>query len=296
MVTTSTDTISPTDHHSWHRKLWAQGGWVRTLNVVLLSLFACVMIYPFLWLVFGSFKTNIDIISQPIQLLPRDWTTEGFDKVWGTSGLPRAYANSLFISSLVVLSTLITSSLGGYVFARLQFPGRQIVFYFILATTMVPFVTLLIPLYLVMLDLGLLNTYAGLWIPAAVSSFGIFLCRQFIQGIPQDLYDAAKVDGAGDFRIYLEIILPLIRPVLSALAIFSFLSAFNSYLWPLVALNDQDLYTLPLILVQISTTMGVSNYQAIMAGSLLASLPTIAIYLIFQKNFVKGIALSGIKG
>ncbi len=278
------------------QQFWANGEWVKTIIVLALTLFALVMVYPFLWLVFGAFKTNVDIVTQPVQLLPRAWTTDGIEMVWNTSGLPRAYANSLFISALVVFSTLLTSSLGGYTFARLQFPGRDLVFYFILATTMVPFVTLLIPLYLVMLDLKLLNSYAGIWIPAAVSSFGIFLCRQFIVGIPNDLYDAAKVDGAGDFRIYWEIILPLIRPALSALAIFSFLGAFNMYLWPLVALNDQDLYTLPLILVQISTSMGVSNYQAIMAGSLLASVPTIVVYLIFQKNFVRGIALSGIKG
>lgn len=277
-------------------RLWANGAWVKTVIVLLLSLFALGMLYPFMWLVFGSFKTNTDIVTQPIQLLPREWTTQGFDMVWGTSGLPRAYFNSIFVSSLIVFSTLFTSSLGGYVFARLHFPFKQLVFYFILSTTMVPFVTLLIPLYLVMLDLGLLNSYAGLWIPGAVSSFGIFLCRQFIQGIPQELYEAARIDGASDLRIYWQIILPLIRPVLSALAIFSFLGAFNSYLWPLVILNDQDLYTLPLILVQISTSMGVSNYQAIMAGSLLASIPTIAVYLIFQKNFVRGIALSGIKG
>lgn len=278
------------------RKLWANGEWVRTLIVLLLALFSLVMIYPLLWMIFGAFKTNVDIVSQPIQLMPREWTTEGITTVWNSSGLPRAYANSLFICALVVTSTLITSSLGGYTFARLKFPGRDIIFYFILATTMIPFVTLLIPLYLVMLDLKLLNTYAGIWLPAGVSSFGIFLCRQFILGIPNDLYDAAKVDGASDFRIYWQIILPLIRPALSALAIFSFLGAFNMYLWPLVALNDTSLYTLPLLLVQLGTTMGVTDYQVIMAGSLIASFPTVIVYLIFQKNFVKGIALSGIKG
>ncbi len=278
------------------QKLWAHGEWVKTLIVILLSLFALAMIFPLLWMVFGAFKTNVDIVTQPIQLLPREWTTEGISTVWHTSGLPRAYANSLFICALVVASTLITSSLGGYIFARLHFPGRDIIFYFILATTMIPFVTLLIPLYLVMLDLHLLNTYAGIWLPAGVSSFGIFLCRQFILGIPNDLYDAAKVDGASDFRIYWQIILPLIRPALSALAIFSFLGAFNMYLWPLVALNDTSLYTLPLYLVQLGTSMGVTNYQVIMAGSLLASIPTVVVYLLFQKNFVKGIALSGIKG
>lgn len=287
---------SPVQHIGYPEKLWVHGAWVKTLIVILLIFASLVMILPVLWLVFGAFKTNVDIVTPPVQLLPRDWTTDGIRTVWNTSGLPRAYANSLLISAMVVASTLLTSSLGGYAFARLNFPFKNLIFYFILATTMIPFVTLLIPLYLVMLDLHLLNTYAGIWLPAAVSSFGIFLCRQFIVGIPNDLYDAAKVDGASDFRIYWQIILPLIRPALSALAIFSFLGAFNMYLWPLVALNDEKLYTLPLILVQIGTSMGVSNYQLIMAGSLLASIPTVAIFLIFQKNFVKGIALSGIKG
>jgi len=281
---------------SWLQRIGKSGGWVTLVIWLLLTVFAVAMVYPFLWLVFGSFKTSSDILAQPIQLLPREWTLSGFRLIWNQSGLPRAYVNSMVVSGLIVFSTLLTSSLGGYVFARLQFPGRQLLFYFILSTTMVPFVTLLIPLYIVMLDLGLLNTYAALWIPAGVSSFGIFLCRQFIIGIPQELYEAAKVDGASDFRIYMEIILPLIRPVLSALAIFSFLGSFNSYLWPLVVLNDENLYTLPLILVQVSTTMGVTNYQGVMAGSLLASIPTLLVYVIFQRNFVKGIALSGIKG
>ena len=281
---------------SWLQRIGKSGGWVTLVIWLLLTVFAVAMVYPFLWLVFGSFKTSSDILAQPIQLLPREWTLSGFRLVWNQSGLPRAYVNSMVVSGLIVFSTLLTSSLGGYVFARLQFPGRQLLFYFILSTTMVPFVTLLIPLYIVMLDLGLLNTYAALWIPAGVSSFGIFLCRQFIIGIPQELYEAAKVDGASDLRIYMEIILPLIRPVLSALAIFSFLGSFNSYLWPLVVLNDENLYTLPLILVQVSTTMGVTNYQGVMAGSLLASIPTLLVYVIFQRNFVKGIALSGIKG
>jgi multiple sugar transport system permease protein len=275
---------------------WVSGRWVNTLIGVILGLLALAMIYPFMWLVISSFKTSSDILTLPVKLLPRVWTLSGFDLVWNDSMLPRAYLNSIGVSTAIVITTLFTSSLGGYVFARLDFPGRQILFYFILATTMVPFMTLLIPLYLVMLKLGLLNTYAALWLPAGVSSFGIFLCRQFILGIPQDLYEAAKLDGATDLAIYYQIILPLIRPVLAALAIFSFLGSFNSYLWPLVVLNDERLYTLPLVLVQISTTMGGTNYQAVMAGSVLACIPAIVVYLLFQRNFVRGIALSGIKG
>jgi multiple sugar transport system permease protein len=263
---------------------------------LLLTIGAFAMIYPFLWMVFGAFKSNQDIITQPIQILPREWTLVGFREVWNTSGLPRSYVNSLFISFAILITTLFTSSIGGYAFARLNFPLRQVLFYFVLSTTMVPFLTLLIPLYLVMNDLNLLNSYWALWIPAGVSSFGIFLCRQFILGIPVDLYEAAKLDGATDFGIYVQIILPLIRPVLSALAIFSFIASFNSFLWPLVVLNDEKLYTMPLILVRISQTQGGTNYQAAMAGSLLASIPTIVVYLIFQRKFVKGISLSGIKG
>jgi ABC-type glycerol-3-phosphate transport system permease component len=143
--------------------------------------------------------------------------------------------------------------------------------------------------------LGLLNSYAGVWLPGAASSFGIFLSCQFIYTVPRDLYESAKIDGCGDWGIYWRIILPLIKPVLSLLAITTFFGSFNNYLWPLVVLTNQDLYTLPLILVQISSTFGTLNYQVIMAGAVLASIPTIVVYLIFQRNFVQGIALSGIK-
>lgn len=275
---------------------WTSGRWVPIAIGVLLTVGAFAVVYPFLWMVFGSFKTNTDIITEPIQILPREWTLVGFEEVWSETGLARAYINSLGVSTAIVATTLLTSSLGGYIFARLEFPGRQLLFYFVLSTTMVPFITLLIPLYLVMYDMKVLNTYWALWIPAGFSSFGIFLCRQFIIGIPRDLFEAAKLDGASDFAIYVQIILPLIRPVLSALAIFTFLDSFNSFLWPLVVLNDEELYTLPLILYRIMQTEGGTNYQVAMAGSLLTSIPVILVYLLFQRNFVRGIALSGIKG
>ena len=273
-----------------------QRRWGTIALYVLMSLISVLMFYPFLWLIFSSFKTAADILTLPVQLLPRQWTLSAFEMVWQNTSLPRAYVNSIGLTVVIVASVLFTSSLGGFVFARLRFRGRDLIFIFILCTTMIPFVTLLIPLYLVMQKLGVLDTYLAVFIPAAVSSFGIFLCRQFVFNIPRDLYDAAKMDGCGDFLTYFYISLPLMRPVLSALAIFTFLGAFNSYLWPLVVLNDQRLFTLPLILGQLSSTFGTTNYQGVMAGSLLACLPTLAVYLIFQRNFVRGIALSGIKG
>ena len=270
--------------------------WIRFLIGIILASFSVAMFYPFLWLLFSSFKTGADIIALPVRLLPRKWTLSAFQMVWTRANLARAYANSLGVSGAIVVTILFTSSLGGFVFARLEFPGRKILFYFILSTTMVPFITLLIPFYLIMMRLRMVNSYIGLWFPSAVSAFGIFLCRQFIYGIPGELYDAAKMDGCGDFGIYYRIILPLLKPVLAALAIFDFLGSFNAYLWPLVSLSKHELYTLPLLLAMISNTFGGTNYQGVMAGSLLACIPPLLVYILFQRHFVRGIALTGIRG
>ncbi|MDQ1300300.1 MAG: multiple sugar transport system permease protein, partial [Chloroflexota bacterium] len=211
------------------------------------------------------------------------------------ANLPRAYLNSMLVTSATVLSVLFTSSLGGYVFARLDFPGRRYLFYFILSTSMVPFLTLLIPLYIVMRELHLLNTLWAVWLPGTFSSFGIFLCRQFIYSVPAELYESAKIDGAGDFTIYHAIILPLIRPVLAVLTIFTFLGSFNAYLWPLVVLNDEQKLTLPVILSRMANRFGGTDYQGVMAGSVLVCIPPLIVFAIFQRYILRGIALTGIK-
>lgn len=277
---------------------WASpDGRIEAAILLLLVAFSGVMFYPFLWLIFSSFKTGSDIVSIPIRLLPAEWTLSAYQMVMNPerANLPQAYLNSFMVTAGTVLAVLFTSSLGGFVFARLDFPGRKYLFYFILSTTMVPFLTLLIPLYIVMKNLNLLNTLWGLWVPSIFSSFGIFLSRQFIYGIPGELYDAAKIDGCGDFGIYRTVILPLTKPLLSVLAIFTFLGAFNAYLWPLVILNDRDKMTLPLVLSRIADRFGAQDYQAVMAGSVLISLPPLIVFLLFQRNFVRGIALTGIK-
>ncbi|HXF62855.1 MAG TPA: carbohydrate ABC transporter permease [Caldilineaceae bacterium] len=272
--------------------------WIEGLIVCILALFSVAMFYPFLWLVLSSFKTGADIVRIPVTLLPEEWTLSAYRMVMNPErvNLPRAYVNSIVVTSATVIAVLFTSSLGGFVFARLDFPGRRILFYFILSTTMVPFLTLLIPLYIVVRELNLLNSLWGVWLPSIFSSFGIFLSRQFIYGIPLDLYDAAKIDGSSDFSIYRNIILPLSKPLLSVLAIFVFLGSFNAYLWPLVVLNDEDKLVLPLILSRMATRFGGTDYQAVMAGSVLVSLPPLLVFLIFQRNFVRGIALTGLKG
>ncbi len=282
---------------TWRR--WTTGdGRIEAVIILLLVFFSIVMVYPFIWLLFSSFKNGADIVRIPIQLFPEQWTLSAYQMVMNPerANLPRAYLNSFAVTAGTVLTVLFTSSLGGFVFARLDFPGRKFLFYFILATTMVPFLTLLIPLYIVMKNLNLLNSLWGLWVPSMFSSFGIFLSRQFIYGIPGELYDAAKIDGSSDFAIYRTIILPLIKPLLSVLAIFVFLGSFNAYLWPLVILNDKDKMTLPLVLSRIADRFGAQDYQAVMAGSVLISLPPLLVFLFFQRNFVRGIALTGLKG
>ena len=265
---------------------WRDQNRLEALLILLLIVFSGAMVYPFVWLFFSSFKTGSDIVRIPVTLLPAEWTLSAYQMVMDPerANLPLAYLNSFMVTAGTVLTVLFTSALGGFVFARLDFPGRKVLFYFILSTTMVPFLTLLIPLYLVMKELHLLN------------SFGIFLSRQFIYGIPSELYDAAKIDGSGDWGIFRNIILPLTKPLLSVLAIFTFLGTFNAYLWPLVILNDKDKMTLPLVLSRIADRFGALDYQAVMAGSVLISLPPLLVFLIFQRNFVRGIALTGLKG
>ena len=284
--------------NSYVRRWLVSGKWVKTLIFLLLAAISFAMFYPFFWLIFSSFKTGADIVRIPVTLLPQKWTLSAYQMVMDPTraNLPIAYVNSIIITTGTVLSVLLTSSMGGFVFARLDFPGRDYLFYFVLSTTMVPFLTLLIPLYIVISELNLLNSLWGVWVPSIFSSFGIFLCRQFVYGIPRELYDAAKIDGSGDFGIYRNIIVPLTKPVLSALAIFVFLSSFNAYLWPLVVLNDEEKLTLPLIIARMANRFGGTDYQAVMAGSVLVSIPPLIVFLIFQKNFVRGIALTGLKG
>lgn len=271
--------------------------WVKPVIIIILAFCGVFVFYPFLWMLLSSFKTGADIVSLPPKLMPKEWTLGGYLMLFGPGkpDLLRGFMNSLLVTTGTIVTVLFTSSLGGYVFARLDFPGRKYLFYFVLSTTMVPFLTLLIPLYLVINEMGLINSLVALWLPGIFAPFGIFLCRQFIYSIPRDMYDSAKIDGASDWAIYLDIILPLTKPVLSVLTIFTFLGSFNSYLWPLVILNDQAKLTLPLLLTRVFTRFGGVDYQAMMAASVLAFVPPFIVFLVFQKYIVSGIALTGMK-
>ncbi len=259
-----------------------------------LSAGAALVMVPFVWMVLSSFKTSSEIIQIPITWWPKRFSLSAYRDMWTTIPLLRGYMNSLIVSGIGLACVLFTSSLTGYVLAKKRFFLRDIVFLFILSTIMVPFVVLMVPLYVEMVRFGLKDSLAGLIVPGIYSSFGIFLMRQFMHGIPDELLDAAVMDGASDLRIYIQIIVPLTRPALSALAIFTFTDAFNSFLWPLIMIDNRDLETLPLVLAKmIGSNVAHPNWQ--MAAATLSIVPVVAVYCVFQRNFVQGIALTGIK-
>ena len=208
--------------------------------------------------------------------------------------MARWFRNSLVVAIAVTAMGLLTSSLGGYIFAKFEFPRKQPLFILILMTMMVPFPVLLIPNYIIANRLGVLNSLWALILPGMVSAFGIFLMRQFTAGIPRDLIEAARLDGASEWAIFARIIVPLMRPALAALGVFTFLASWNDYLWPLVAINDLDKSTLPLALTFFNNHHA-HRYDLVMAAATMAVIPVLVVFLIFQRQIVKALVLAGMR-
>lgn len=271
-------------------------GWGRVVVLVVTVAVMVAVLVPLVWAVVGSLRTEVDYRRIPPALIPGELTLDAYRSVLTDGDLPRGFLNSIVVATIEVISVLLTSSLAGYVFARKMFWGKDALFLLVLASTMVPFTMLLIPLYLLFLDIGFSNNYLAIALPTAVSAYGIFLCRQFIRGIPRDLFDAAVIDGAGDLQVYREIVLPLARPVLSALAIFTLILSFNSLLWPLVIVSDAKLFTLPLVLAQYARQGESMIFTQALAAAVIGSIPLVVAFLVLQRNFVKGISLTGLGG
>lgn len=269
----------------------------RYLLWLLLGLGAVAMIGPFYWMLITSFKPRQELLAFPPTWWPQSFTLEHWRTLNNltTGSFPLFFRNSLFVTTAITLVTLLTSAAAGYVFAKLDFPGRERLFWVVLSMMMIPFTVSIIPSYALMSRLGWINTYWALIVPVAVNPFGIFLMRQFISSIPGDLLDAARLDGASEFRIFFRIVLPLSQAALAALAILTFIAQWDNFLWPLVVLNDPDLYTLPLGLAQFRGRVG-TDVGATAAGSLVSVLPVLVVYAFAQRKFIEGIALSGLKG
>lgn len=268
--------------------------WVSQLlpHLVLLILtFTSVM--PFVWMFFGSFKTYVELTSSKA-LLPINWTLDNYIQITQRLGFVRGFFNTALVAVIVTAATLLTSALAGYVFAKYRFWGRERLFTVLLSTMMVPFAVVLVPLYVTVANLGLADKLLGIIITSLCSTFGIFLMRQFMESIPNDLIDAGRIDGAGEWWIFSRVVLPLAKAPLSALAVFTFLGSWDSFLWPLVVLTSPENRTLPLVLAGLRSLYW-SRYEMFAAGSMLTVLPVMIIYAFASKQFVRGIAMTGLK-
>ncbi len=269
--------------------------WVmRLLPHLVLLILTFTSVMPFVWMFLGSFKTYIEITSSKA-LLPVSWTLDNYIQITQRIGFARAFLNTTMVAVSITFATLLTSSLAGYVFAKYRFWGRERLFTLLLSTMMVPFAVVLVPLYVTVANLALADKLIGIIITSLCSTFGIFLMRQFMETIPNDLIDAGRIDGAGEWWIFSRVVLPLAKAPLSALAVFTFLGTWDSFLWPLVVLTSPENQTLPLVLAGLRNLYW-SRYELYAAGSMLTVLPVMLLYAIASKQFVRGIAMTGIKG
>jgi len=269
-------------------------GWPYILLFAALLIGSLLMFMPYLWMVLTSFKSNSEILRSANHLLPQQPTLSGYRKVLQEVPFFRWFVNSLSTSVIVTVGAMFSSALAGYIFAKFRFRGKRLLFVTILATMMVPFQIVMVPTYIIVSKLNLVNDLSAIVIPYMVSAFGIFLAKQFIEAIPNELIEAARMDGASEFRTFWSLVIPQIRPALSALAIFSFMAAWNNYLWPLIILNEESKMTVPLALVFFNG-QNVVNYNVVMSAAVLIMIPVVVVFLVFQKQFIKGLTLTGFK-
>ncbi len=272
--------------------------WIRESNQILLHLllfvFAIVAVSPFVWMVFGSFKSFKELTTSAM-LLPQVWTLANYSAIITRVNFLSAYRNSVVVAFASTILVLTTSSLAGFVFAKYRFPYRDVLFSIVLSTLMVPFTVVMVPLYVFMADIGAVNTLWGLILPTTFSTFGIFMLRQFMETVPSELLDASRIDGASEVRIFAQIVLPLVGAPLAALAIFNFLASWDSFLWPSVVLSSPSTQTIPIVLAGLQTLYW-NRYDIWMAGSMLTVVPVMLIYLFTSRQFIRGLALTGLKG
>jgi multiple sugar transport system permease protein len=267
------------------------GVWITL--VLILGLL--IMVVPFIWGLLGSFKTTAELRQIPPTWWPLNFTFANFTDLLSRESFARFFFNSAVVATLVTIGNLIFCSMLGYALAKLQFPGKRLLFLLVIGTLMVPGVVTFMPLFVVVSNLGLVNTHAGLILPFLAGAFGVFLMRQFIMGIPDELLDAARVDGAGEYYIFRRIILPLCGAPLATLAILTFLGSWNSFLWPLVAALTEDMYTLPVAVALFSTGQQESNIGLQLAGAVIVVVPVLIVFIFLQRYFTQGIAMTGIK-
>ncbi|MFD3439394.1 carbohydrate ABC transporter permease [Streptomyces sp. NPDC058685] len=269
----------------------------RPAVYVVVSAGLLVMAAPFLWMVLSAFKTDRELTASPPVWIPTEWTFQHFTELLDRLDMPLYFMNSVIVAVFVTVCNLVFCSMLGYALAKLDFGGRGKVFAIVLGALMVPGNLMLLPLFVLMSRLQLIDSYAGLVLPFAAGAVGVFLMRQFMLSIPDDLLEAARLDGAGEWFIFWRIVMPLVKPALATLSILTFLGSWNNFVWPLIATNDPDKYTLPVALATFATDPNKSagSNGMLMAGSFLVVLPVLIVFIALQRHFTQGIATAGMK-
>lgn len=268
----------------------------RTIAYLGLAALSIVCVLPFVWMLATSLKTVDEVIREPHKLVPSDPQFSNYTSLWRDFPMSAWIWNSFKISGLVTLGVVSTSALAAYAFARIEFPGRNIVFLAFLATLMIPGMVYQVPKFAMIQEFGWQNSHLALIVPALSSAFGVFLLRQFFLTLPKELEEAARMDGAGHFRIFTRIILPLAGPALATLAVFTFIATWNDFLNPLLFIDDYEKYTLQIGLTFLNEQhRSVVNFNRLMAGDVIALVPMILVFMVAQRYYVRGIALTGIK-
>ena len=268
----------------------------RTWWIYLIAVLGLIAVAaPFAWMFLGSFKTQGELLRVPPTWLPEAPTNQNYAELLSKANFPQYFLNSAIVAIAVTAGNLIFCSMVGYSLAKLRFRGRNALFVLVLATLMIPGVVTFVPLFVLVTNAGLANSYPGLILPFLVSPFGVFLMRQFFSGLPDDLMDAGRVDGTSELGIFARIMLPLTRPALATLGILTFLGSWNNFLWPLVIAQTEEMYTLPVALALYSTGQNAQNYGLLMAGAVVVVVPVLVIFLVFQRHVTRGIAITGLK-
>lgn len=265
------------------------------IHIALLCLLAGFALFPLLWMVSVSLMQPGEASRFPPPFLPATPGLSAYRALFETTGIARYFLNSLFVASLGTLLSLLFNATAGYAFAKLRFKGRDRIFQLLLAALVIPAQVTMLPLFLMLKELGLINTFAGVLVPVTASIFGIFLVRQYAMSIPDELLEAARVDGAGEGRIFVQIVVPALTPILITLALFTFLGTWNDFMWPLIVLVDQDLYTLPVALAALSREH-VQDNELMMAGSVLTILPVLLLFFVLQRYYMQGLLAGSVKG
>jgi multiple sugar transport system permease protein len=267
----------------------------RVVLYTILGAGLLVVVGPFLWAVLSSLKPEAEIRRIPATWWPEVFTLDNYRELLSRLDFPQAFANSAIVAVFTTLGNLVFCSLLGYALAKLRFPGKRALFLVVLGTLMVPSMVTFVPQFVMVSNLGLVNSYGGLILPFLATPFGVFLMRQYLLSIPDELIEAARVDGAGELRIFARVVMPLCGPALATLTILTFLASWNNFLWPLVVATTEDRYTLPVALALYSVGQNRIEFGLVLAGAVAVLLPVVIVFVLLQRHFLRGIATTGLK-